>query len=111
MRANNSKAKKHKSPNLAKGILKFSKRVAALSTSSTMHSNLVTAVFNFGSDEILKKGKGKKIKVQPNRKRKSGNGTGCCERTSYTNAFIASPAKESKTLSWFGRSCEIKHTK
>ena len=40
-----------------------------------MHSNLVTAVFNFGSDEILKKGKGKKIKVQPNSKRKSGNGS------------------------------------
>lgn len=54
--------------------MKFSKRVAALSTSSTMHSNIVTAVFNFGSDEILKNGKGKKIKVQPNRKRKpSGN--------------------------------------
>ena len=62
-----------KDPNLAKEILKFSKRVGALSTSSTMHSNLVSAVFNFGSDEILKKGKGKKIKVQPNRKRKSGN--------------------------------------
>ena len=40
-----------------------------------MHSNLVTALFNFGSDELLKKGKGKKIKVQPNRKRKSGNGS------------------------------------
>ena len=69
------KLRSTKDPNLAKGILKFSKTVAALSTSSTMHSNLVTAVFNFGSDEILKKGKGKKIKVQPNRKRKSGNGS------------------------------------
>lgn len=62
------KLRSTKDPNLAKGILKFSKRVAALSTSSTMHSNLVTAVFNFGSDEIIKKVKGKKIKVQPNRK-------------------------------------------
>ena len=69
------KLRSTKDPNLAKGILKFSKRVAVLSASSTMHSNLVTAVFNFGSDEILKKGKGKKIKVQPNRKRKSGNGS------------------------------------
>ena len=69
------KLRSTKDPNLAKGILKFSQRVAARSASSTMHSNLVTAVFNFGSDEILKKGKGKKVKVQPNRKRKSGNGS------------------------------------
>ena len=47
-------------PNLAKGILKFSKRVAVLSASSTMHSNLVTAVFNFGSDEITKERKRQK---------------------------------------------------
>lgn len=69
------KLRSTKGPNLAKGILKFSKRVAVLSASSTVHSNLVTAVFNFGSDEILKKGKGKKIKVQLNRKRKSVNGS------------------------------------
>ena len=69
------KLRSTKDPNLAKGILKFSKRVAVLSASSTMHSNLVTAAFNFGSDEILKKGKGKKIKVRPNRKRRSGNGS------------------------------------
>ena len=69
------KLRSTKDPNVAKGILKFSKRVEALFTSSKMHSNLVSAVFNFGSDEILKKGKGKKIKVQPNRKRKSGNGS------------------------------------
>ena len=69
------KLRSTKDPNVAKGILKFSKRVEALFTSSKMHSNLVSAVFNFGSDEILKEGKGKKIKVQPNRKRKSGNGS------------------------------------
>ena len=69
------KLRSTKDPNLAKGILKFSKRVVTLSTVSTMHSNLVTALFNFGSHELLKKGKGKKIKVQPNRKRKSGNGS------------------------------------
>ena len=69
------KLRSTKDPNLAKEIFKFSKRVAALSRCSTMHSNLVTAVFNFGSDETLKKEKGKKIKVQPNKKRKSGNGS------------------------------------
>ena len=57
------KLRSTKDPNVAKGILKFSKRVEALFTSSKMHSNLVSAVFNFGSDEILKKGKGKKVKV------------------------------------------------
>lgn len=63
------KRKSTKDPNLAKGIVKFSKRVATLSTSSTIQSNLIKALFDFGSDELLKKGKGKKIKVQPNRKR------------------------------------------
>ena len=55
-------------PNLAKGILKFSKRVDSL-VSSTMHSNLVAALFNFGSCELKKPGKRKKIRVQPNRKK------------------------------------------
>lgn len=49
------KLRSTKDPNLAKGILKFSNRVATLSTASTMHSNLATALFNFGSDEFLKK--------------------------------------------------------
>lgn len=69
------KLKNTKDPNLAKGILKFSKRVMTLSTATAMHSNLVTALFNFGSAELKKTGKGRKIKVQPNRKRKSGNGS------------------------------------
>ena len=38
------KLRSTKDPNLAKGILKFSKRVITLSTASTMHSNLVTAL-------------------------------------------------------------------
>lgn len=62
-------------PNLAKGISKFSKRVMSLAAATAMHSNLTSALFNFGSSEMNKNGKGKKIKVQPNRKRKSGNGS------------------------------------
>ena len=40
-----------------------------------MQSNLVSALYNFGASEIKKTGMGKKIKVQPNRKRKTGNGS------------------------------------
>lgn len=67
------KLRNTRDPNLAKAIIKFSRRVTTLTT-STMHSNLTTALFNFGSGELKKTGKGKKIRVQPNRKRKSGNG-------------------------------------
>ncbi|PFX13343.1 hypothetical protein AWC38_SpisGene22577 [Stylophora pistillata] len=59
-------------PNVAKGIFTFSKRADAL-VSSTMHSNLVTALFDFGSSELNKPGKRKKIRVQPNRKKKCGS--------------------------------------
>ena len=61
--------------NLAKGIVKFSKRVESLSSARAMQSNLVSALYNFGASEIKKTGMGKKIKVQPNRKRKTGNGS------------------------------------
>ena len=61
--------------NLAKGIVKFSKRVMTLTTSQAMHSNLTAALFDFGTNETRKSGKGKKIRVQPNRKRKYGNGS------------------------------------
>lgn len=61
--------------NLAKGIIKFSKRVTSLTSARAMQSNLVSALYNFGASELKKTGIGKKIKVQPNRKRKSGNGS------------------------------------
>lgn len=40
-----------------------------------MQSNLIAALHNFGSNELRKTGTGKKIRVQPNRKRASGNGS------------------------------------
>lgn len=64
-----------KDANLARGILAFSKRAKRLALANNMHANLTTAFFNFGSSDLRKTGKGKKIKVQPNRKRKSGNGS------------------------------------
>ena len=62
-----------KNPNLAKGILKFSKRISCIAKSTAMHFELTTALFNFGASELRKTGKRKKNKVQPNRKRKSAN--------------------------------------
>ena len=47
-------------PNLAKAIIKFSRRVTTLTT-STMHSNLTTALFNFESGELKKKLESEKI--------------------------------------------------
>ena len=47
--------------NLAKGIVKFSKRVMALTTSRAMHSDLTAALFDFGTSETRKSGKGKKL--------------------------------------------------
>ncbi|XP_048589237.1 uncharacterized protein LOC116618843 [Nematostella vectensis] len=61
--------------NLAKGIIKFSKRVTTLTATRSMNSNLVSALFSFGSNELKKTGSGKKIRVQPNRKRKCGSGS------------------------------------
>ena len=58
-----------------KGVIKFSKRVMNLAAATAMHSQLTTALFNFGSSEMSRVGKGKKIRFQPNRKRKSGNGS------------------------------------
>lgn len=40
-----------------------------------MQSNLASALFTFGSSEVKKTGNGKKIRVQPNRKRKCGSGS------------------------------------
>ena len=61
--------------NLGKGIATLSKRVMTLTTSQAMHSDLTEALFDFGTSETRKSGKGKKIRVQPNRKRKYGNGS------------------------------------
>ena len=55
-----------------KGALDFAQRVKKLA--SSMHGNLTSALFNFGSNELRKGKNGKKIKVQPNRKRKHANG-------------------------------------
>ena len=47
--------------NLAKGIVKFSKRVMTLTTSQAMHSDLTAAaLFDFGTSETRKSRKGKK---------------------------------------------------
>ena len=58
--------------NLAKGVpvIRFPKRVTSLTAARSMHSNLASALFSFGSSEVKKTGNGKKIRVQPNRKRK-----------------------------------------
>ncbi len=61
--------------NFPKRIVKFSKRVMTLTTSQAMHSDLTAALFDFGTSETRQFGKGEKIRVQPNRKRKSGNGS------------------------------------
>ena len=60
-------------PQLAEGVLKFSGRLQRLIKS--MNGNLCSALFNFGAAELNKSKNWKKIKVQPNRKRKSGNGS------------------------------------
>lgn len=61
--------------NLAKGVIRFAERVTSLTAASSMHSNLASALFSFGSSEVKKTGNGKKIQVQPNRKRKCGSGS------------------------------------
>ena len=72
---NHSKAPKLERPNLAWGVIKFSKRVTSLTSARAMQSNLASALFTFGSSEVKKTGNGKKIRVQPNRKRKCGSGS------------------------------------
>ena len=72
---NHSKAPKLERPNLAWGVIKFSKRVISLTSARAMQSNLASALFTFGSSEVKKTGNGKKIRVQQNRKRKCGSGS------------------------------------
>ena len=59
-----------KDAKMAKGVLKFADRKHFLAKS--MHKNLTSALYNFGASELQKGKNGRKIKVQPNRKRKSG---------------------------------------
>jgi hypothetical protein len=59
--------------NLSKGMKQFSDRLMKLS--SGMPGSLVSALFNFGTDELRSTRTGKKIKIQPGRKRKSNNGS------------------------------------
>ena len=49
--------------NLAKGVIRFAKRVTSLTAARSMHSNLASALFTFGSSEVKKTGNGKKIRV------------------------------------------------
>ena len=59
--------------NLSKGMKQFSSCLMKLS--SGMPGSLVSALFNFGTDELRSTRTGKKIKIQPGRKRKSNNGS------------------------------------
>ena len=54
-------------------MLQFASRVKKLA--SSMHKNLASALFSFGANELRKGKNGKKIKVQPNRKRKHASGS------------------------------------
>lgn len=40
---------------MAKGVIKFLKTVTSLTSASAMQSNLVSALFTFGSSEVKKK--------------------------------------------------------
>lgn len=60
---------------LSEAAMKFSGRLTKLSGSSLMNGKLAAALFEFGQGELTRGKTGKKIKVQPNRKRKLGNGS------------------------------------
>jgi hypothetical protein len=90
--------------NLAKGMLQFAKRVKRLA--SSMHGNLTSALFNFGANELRKGKNGKKIKVQPNRKRKHANGSHQVVRKGRPVTFSAMeiPSKKAKRQHSFAKS-------
>ena len=46
--------------NLAKGVIRFAKRVTSLTAARSMHSNLASALFTFGFSEVKKNRKWKK---------------------------------------------------
>ena len=58
---------------ISEAALRFSKRLIQLTSSGLLNRKLASALFGFGQSELCKGKNGKKIKVQPNRKRKSGN--------------------------------------
>ena len=58
---------------LCEAALRFSERLTQLTSSSLLNGKLASALFDFGQSELCRGKNGKKIKVQPNRKRKSGN--------------------------------------
>ena len=58
---------------LSESALKFSERVTQLAGSSLTKGKLTSARLDFGQSELTKGKNSKKIKVQPNRKCKSGN--------------------------------------
>ncbi|CAB4041760.1 Hypothetical predicted protein, partial [Paramuricea clavata] len=83
-------------PKLAEGVLKFSCKLQRLMKS--MNGNLTSALFNSGAAELSKSRNGKKIKVQPNRKRKSSNGSHQAVAKGRPAAFVAVgvPTKKAK---------------
>ena len=88
-------------PKLAEGVLKFSCKLQRLMKS--MNGNLTSALFNFGAAEISKSRNGKKIKVQPNRKRTFGNGSHQAVAKGRPAAFVAfgvTIKRQSKVTVW-----------
>lgn len=75
---------------LSEAALKFSERLTKLAGSSLTKGKLASALFYFGQSELTKGKNGKKIKVQPNRKRKSGN----CSRQAVGKGRPATVALE-----------------
>ena len=63
-----------------------------------MNGNLTSALFNFGAAELSKSRNGKTINVQPNRKRKSSNGSHQAVPKGRPAAFVAFgvPTKKAK---------------
>jgi hypothetical protein len=64
----------------------------------SMNGNLTSALFNFGAAELSKSRNGKTINVQPNRKRKSSNGSHQAVPKGRPAAFVAFgvPTKKAK---------------
>ncbi len=85
-----------KDAKMAEGVLKFADRMKLLAKS--MHGNLTSALYNFGALELKKGKNGKKIKVQPNRKRKSGSGSrqAVAKGRSVNLTTLKIPAKKPK---------------
>ena len=48
------KLQSSRDPNLAKGVIRFAERVTSLTAARSMHFNLASALFSFGSSEVKK---------------------------------------------------------